>query len=58
MRFGMFNPKSVDDNTQAGGPITFKMYFGQEQVRQIIQRMQDFKAGKLKSNEESAAAYN
>ncbi len=56
--FGMFNPKSVDDNSQAGGPITFKMYFGQDQVKQIIQRMQDFKAGKLRSNAETAADYN
>jgi hypothetical protein len=56
--FGMFNPKSVDNDARAGGPVDFKMYFGQDQVKQIIQRMQDFKDGKLKSNAETATEYN
>lgn len=55
--FGIFKPKSVDDNTQAGGPIDFKMYFSQTQVRQIIQRMRDFQAGNLKDKEEISADY-
>ena len=49
-----FTPQGVDETTQAGGPIDFKMYFNQEQVKQIIQRLQVFKQGKLQSVDEAA----
>lgn len=52
-----FTPKSVDDNTQAGGPIDFKMYFNVDQVKQLIQRMQDFKNGTMVSKKEIEDGY-
>lgn len=52
-----FTPKSVDDNTQAGGPIDFKMYFNVDQVKQLIQRMQDFKNGSMVTKKEVEDGY-
>jgi hypothetical protein len=55
--FGMFRPGSVDDNTQAAGPLDFRTCFNKTAVQQIIQRMQDFKEGKMKSNADAASDY-
>lgn len=52
-----FTPKSVDDTGQAGGPIDFKMYFNEDQVRLMIARMQEFKDGKLKTKQETENNY-
>lgn len=55
--FGMFKPGSVDDNTQAAGPLDFRACFNKTAVQQIVQRMQDFKEGKLRSKADSASDY-
>jgi len=53
-----FEPKSVDEkDPHTTNMIDYKLHFDQDQVRQLIQRIDDFKNGKTKSRQEVEKDY-